>query len=277
MGLSKSKIDYLTHVWNVAVGCDNSCAYCWARGLAKRIGAAIGCELCETFTPHVHPERLSDVTPRQKPKRIGLGFMTDLFGYYWVPILDRWNREVSAYSRPFLACSIAQRARTCSQHRFIIPTRFPENIPTDIEWPGNVCFLVTCTTQDEADRRLGAALERIRGDALVAANLEPLCGPVSISQSLHDGDSDPPPLSAYEPQSLPLAGVIVGGMSGPLAEPTHPEWVRSLRDQCVEAGVPFYLKQMRDQRGKMIHKPWFEGCQWLQLPAELLLPGENNG
>ena len=37
--------------------------------------------------------------------------------------------------------------------------------------------------------------------------------------------------------------VIVGGESGPRARPMHPDWVRSLRDQCVEAGVAFHFKQ----------------------------------
>lgn len=37
--------------------------------------------------------------------------------------------------------------------------------------------------------------------------------------------------------------VIVGGESGPGARPMHPDWARSLRDQCVAAGVPFHFKQ----------------------------------
>ena len=37
--------------------------------------------------------------------------------------------------------------------------------------------------------------------------------------------------------------VIVGGESGPHARPMHPAWVRSLRDQCFDAGVPFLFKQ----------------------------------
>lgn len=40
-----------------------------------------------------------------------------------------------------------------------------------------------------------------------------------------------------------LHWVIVGGESGPNARPMHPEWARSLRDQCVSAGVPFFFKQ----------------------------------
>jgi protein gp37 len=37
--------------------------------------------------------------------------------------------------------------------------------------------------------------------------------------------------------------VVVGGESGPKARAMHPDWARSLRDQCVSAGVPFFFKQ----------------------------------
>ena len=37
--------------------------------------------------------------------------------------------------------------------------------------------------------------------------------------------------------------IIVGGESGPGARPMHPDWVRSIRDQCQAAGVPFFFKQ----------------------------------
>ena len=40
-----------------------------------------------------------------------------------------------------------------------------------------------------------------------------------------------------------IDGVICGGESGPGARPMHPDWARSLRDQCVAAGVPFMFKQ----------------------------------
>jgi hypothetical protein len=40
-----------------------------------------------------------------------------------------------------------------------------------------------------------------------------------------------------------IGWVIVGGESGPNVRPMHPDWVRSIRDQCVAAGVPFFFKQ----------------------------------
>jgi protein gp37 len=46
--------------------------------------------------------------------------------------------------------------------------------------------------------------------------------------------------------TLDLTGIhqcIVGGESGPGARPMHPDWVRSIRDQCQAAGVAFFFKQ----------------------------------
>lgn len=42
----------------------------------------------------------------------------------------------------------------------------------------------------------------------------------------------------------PIDWVIVGGESGTNARPMHPDWARSLRDQCQAGGVPFFMKQM---------------------------------
>ncbi len=45
------------------------------------------------------------------------------------------------------------------------------------------------------------------------------------------------------PQFTGIDWVICGGESGPHARPMHPDWARSLRDQCAAAGVPFLFKQ----------------------------------
>jgi protein gp37 len=54
--------------------------------------------------------------------------------------------------------------------------------------------------------------------------------------------------------------VIVGGESGPNARPMHPDWVRSIRDQCVAAGVPFFFKQWGE---------WVPGAQNVAILNDL--------
>jgi len=48
--------------------------------------------------------------------------------------------------------------------------------------------------------------------------------------------------------------VIAGGESGPDARPCHPDWLRDIRDLCVECEIPFFFKQ------------WGEWLPW--IPAE---------
>lgn len=84
---------------------------------------------------------------------------------------------------------------------------------------------------------------------------EPLLGPIDVD-GLCDGWKFFNPLSGHRWHDAPddaaggsdFAGervqwVIVGGESGPDARPMHPDWARSLRDQCERAGVPFFFKQ----------------------------------
>lgn len=42
--------------------------------------------------------------------------------------------------------------------------------------------------------------------------------------------------------------IIAGGESGPHARPMHPDWARSLRDQCQAAEIPFLFKQWGEWR-----------------------------
>lgn len=64
-----------------------------------------------------------------------------------------------------------------------------------------------------------------------------------------------------------ISFVIVGGESGPGARPMHPEWARSLRDQCKATGTPFLFKQGPGDHGEGLQKkPYLDGKQWLEVP-----------
>lgn len=69
-----------------------------------------------------------------------------------------------------------------------------------------------------------------------------------------------------------ISWVIVGGESGPRARPMHPDWARSLRDQCVSAGVPFLFKQHGEHRdgvrlGKKAAGRELDGRTWDEYPT----------
>lgn len=93
--------------------------------------------------------------------------------------------------------------------------------------PANVWLGTTAEDQARADQRLPILIrDAVNLLWLPFVSAEPLLGPLDLSRWL---------------RSLGL--VIAGGESGPKARPSHPDWFRSLRDQCAAASVPFHFKQ----------------------------------
>lgn len=73
------------------------------------------------------------------------------------------------------------------------------------------------------------------------------------------------------------AWVIVGGESGRNARTMHPGWARYLRDQCVEAGVPFFFKQWGEY-APWINQPMTDpGRRYIWADGKVLKHGESNG
>lgn len=99
--------------------------------------------------------------------------------------------------------------------------------------PANVSIGATICNQDEADRDIIKLL--LVPAAVHFLSMEPLLGPVNLVNYFDQGS-----LGVWK---YGIEWVIVGGESGKDARPMHPDWVRSLRDQCASAGVPFFFKQ----------------------------------
>ncbi len=207
----RTRIQWCDATWNPIVGCtpvSEGCAHCYAARMAKRLAGRCG-----------YPKDFSEVTTRQhvlgqpcswkNPRRIFTCSMGDLF-HERVNPADRF--------------SVFNVMRGCPRHTFLVLTKRPELISPSIEWPSNVWLGVTVENQEMADARIPMLLKVEAAVRFVS--IEPLLGPV------------------YLPVVLPvwISWVIVGGETGPGARPMHPDWVRSIRDQCVTAGVPFFFK-----------------------------------
>jgi hypothetical protein len=106
-----------------------------------------------------------------------------------------------------------------------------------LDWPlPNVRLGVSVENQPEADKRVPLLLQTPA--AVRWLSIEPLLGPVDLSRHL---EIKMPDLDG--PDEVNIQWVVVGGESGPGARPMHPDWARSLRDQCQAAGVAFFFKQ----------------------------------
>jgi protein gp37 len=119
----------------------------------------------------------------------------------------------------------------------------------------NVWLGVSTEDQATADERIPILLDTPAAVRWISA--EPLLGPIDLRnmEAVASGRRGWSALADPRPGHATLDWVIVGGESGPHARPMHPDWARSLRDQCQEAarsgatgeagkaGVPFFFKQ----------------------------------
>lgn len=101
--------------------------------------------------------------------------------------------------------------------------------------PSNIWIGTTVEDQQRADERIPAMLKIPARVRFVSA--EPMLGPVVLGPRAMAGAGTFRHMEGID-------WVICGGESGPKARPMHPEWARSLRDQCAAAGVPFLFKQL---------------------------------
>ena len=119
-------------------------------------------------------------------------------------------------------------------------------------WPlPNVVLGVSGEDQERTDDRVTELL--MTPAAVRIVSLEPLIELVKVSHMLGSVWIETKPVDA-QGAAMPstrrdatnykgLDGVILGGESGPGARPMHPDWARSVRDQCAAASAPFFFKQ----------------------------------
>ena len=271
----KSKIEWTDATWNPVRGCSKvseGCRNCYAMRQAHRTsgkgGAYEGLTEIINGRPQWNgkirlvPELLAAPLHWKKPRRIFVNSMSDLF-HEDVP--DEFIDQV------FAMMSL------CPQHIFQVLTKRPERMqrwisnssvnvrtiarinvfrgtcgvmaarsvdtcfePTaKFRWPLlNIWLGVSVEDQLTADERIPLLLQTPAAVRFISA--EPLLGPIQLTGIC----SIPACFNALLVGRYPrLNWVITGGESGPGARPSHPDWFRSLRDQCAVVGVPFFFKQ----------------------------------
>lgn len=141
------------------------------------------------------------------------------------------------------------------RHTFMVLTKRPERMRESFPgWDGtrsvetmrpnimgalclpfpNIWLGTTVWDQDSADRNIPLLLDTPAAHSFVS--VEPMLG--AVDMKFHLGLA-----KNHEDLRGEIGWVICGGESGRNARPVHPDWVRSLRDQCAAAGVPFLFKQ----------------------------------
>jgi protein gp37 len=234
---TETKIEWADHTWNPWIGCtpvSAACDNCYAAAMAHRRGWA-------QFVAGAPRHRTSKDYWRQplrwNHKAAANGARESVFP----SLCDPFDAEVSNHWRDDLFEKVEQ---TPSLDWLILTKRpkvargyFSPNSGRKV--PANVRLGTTAENQAMADLRLPQLLA-IDAPAFFVS-VEPMLGPVDLRHVAQDDDGY---INALSSSTGPnLAWVIAGGESGPRARPSHPDWFRALRDQCVAAGVPFFFKQ----------------------------------
>jgi len=225
-----SRIEWTHHTFNPWWGCTKvspGCKHCYAETWSKRVGqnlwgaTADRRELSESYWRqplawNIDAERIG------KRRRVFCASMADVFE-------DR--RDLDA-KRERLWTLIGQTP----QLDWLLLTKRPQNVsrlaPYGDRWPDNVWLGATAENQRWLDKRM-SHLTALSARVLFLS-CEPLLGSLDFSEWTG---------RARRGEARAVDWVIAGGESGPHARPMHPEWLISLRDQCVEAGIAFHFKQ----------------------------------
>jgi len=243
----KSKIEWTDATWNPVRGCSvvsEGCRNCYAMQVAARFsgegqayeGLAYRNSSGAHWTGKVRlvEEHLEDPLRWKRPRRIFVNSMSDLFHesldeidigqVFGVMALAKQHTFQVLTKRPARMLSILETARICFD--------FDEPLP-------NVWLGVSVEDQKTADERIPLLMKT--PGAVRWLSVEPLLGPIVFDRSWLNvcAQTHAPWIDSHPT----LGWVVVGGESGPGARPMHPDWVRSIRDQCVAAGVPFFFKQ----------------------------------
>jgi protein gp37 len=237
-----SKIEWTDATWNPVRGCTKvspGCAHCYAETFAERFRGVPGHPYEHGFDLRLVPGKLEDPLRWSKPRMIFVNSMSDLFQ--------------SGVPDEFIAACVRvmEQARW---HVFQVLTkrslRMRDLLATKLHAAGRLPHIWWGVSVE--NRKHGMPrIDHLRAApaAVRFLSIEPLLediGPIDLAG---------------------IDWVIVGGESGAGARPMRPEWVISIRDQCLRAQVPFFFKQWggvrKSQNGRDL-----EGRTYDEMPLQ---------
>lgn len=274
--MGKTKIEYVTDVWNPLTGCDpvsEGCENCYARRMAYRLKGRCGYPADNPFRVTLHPQRLDQPLRQRKPRRIFVCSMGDLFhpdvdesyidqifgvmaaaqNHCFILLTKRADRMFEYMTAENRRNEIARWKRTDGICRAqAVSDGFEDSIP----WPlPNVIGMVTAENQEMADLRIPYLLNTpfiTRG-----VSVEPMLGPVNLSHYLVPKNIR----KEREDGSISLRlrpsikWVIAGGETGTDARPIHPDWVCALQRQCYLTCTKFFFKSWGEWKQVKLTEP----------------------
>ena len=230
------------------------CERCYAQSLNKRLGTHRAYKVTEREHVSVSLDEkiLAQPLHWQKPRRIFVGSMTDIFGSW---IEDEWLNRIF---------TIMEQA---PQHQFLVLTKRAERMRDycqSREPLGNVALGVSVEDQRRWDERVPALAQT--PSALRWVSLEPQLERVDTHFDL------------MMPQGP--RWIVIGGESGPGARPFEIEWARAVVAQCKAARVSCFVKQLGSipiSEGERLLQRHRKGGDIEEWPVDLRVREHPNG
>lgn len=224
-------IQWTDSTFNIAWGCTKyspGCANCYAERDSTRYGFKIwGADSPRrTFGEKHWREPLKwnrDAEKAGRRHRVFCSSMCDVFEDHPTIDAERTKLWPLVHQTPWLDWQVL--TKRADRMRQIMGSPPPDNL-----WLG-----VSVEDQATADERIPLLLQTPAAVRFVS--YEPALGPVDFRSMLSITEE-------WEQRSNRIDWIIVGGESGPGARPCDVAWIRSTVEQCVDAGVPVFVKQL---------------------------------
>ena len=241
-----STIEWTDATWNPVRGCTKispGCKHCYAEVFAERFRGVKGHPYEQGFDLRLVPEKLGEPLRWRTPKMVFVNSMSDLFH----------DRVPEDYIE-----AVANVMVKADWHTFQVLTkrskRLAKLLSTRLRFAASAPHIWWGVSVEDKEYGLARVPDLQTAPAAVRF--------LSIEPLLED-------LGTLE--LLGIHWVIVGGESGRGARPMKCEWVLSIRDQCTDAGVPFFFKQWgglhKKRAGRML-----DGSTYDDFPNRLQNP-----
>jgi protein gp37 len=246
-----SKIEWTDHTFNPWIGCQKvgpGCDNCYAEAGDARFNGGVA----KHWGPGAPRRRTAQANwnkPRSWARKAAAfaaahGRRQRVFCASWADVFDnavdpQWRADLFDLIRATPELDWLLLTKRIGNVADMLPPDWGDG------WP-NVWLGATVVNQAEADRDIPKLLRTPA--ALRFLSVEPMLGMIDLTAIRRTGaDGFMRPLDGRFNR---IDWVICGGESGAGARPMHPDWARSLRDQCAAAGTPFFFKQWGE---------WFPG------------------
>jgi len=214
--------------------CSPGCDHCWSAGMTRRLKDNIPDEF--GFTHHLTHNGIFNGKISLNP------WFLKRFNTHKPKVFAIWNDLFHEDVPESFLDDTFMTINANIKNIYLLLTKRPvymrnylRQISEDFLINAPIYFGLTVCNQQEANEKIPIFLQ-VPGKKFLS--IEPMLGPIDLSRDCIEDK-----YHGGIPMICCFDAVILGGETGHGARPLHPDWVRSVRDQCAAAGVPFFFKQ----------------------------------